>query len=130
MKYLKRNLVANPYLKRKLEMANDVESNPGPRRSEDKSPKKSKMRRSKSTAVDSGISSDSSLPVEEIEKKEVTPEPPYDAKKIAQLEGDIHALQTQLAGVDVNVERLLASVETLRPVYNEAKAALSKGSVF
>ena len=88
------------------------------------------MRRSRSTTIDSGISSDSSLPVEEIEKKEVTPEPPYDAEKIAQLEGNIHALQTQLAGVDVNVERLLASVETLRPVYNEAKAALSMDSVF
>jgi len=114
---------ANPYLQRKLELANDVESNPGPRRSEEKT--KAKMRRSKSQAVDSGVSSDSSLPVEDIEKKEPPPEPNYDAEKVAQLEGDIHALQSQLAGVDVNVERLLASVETLRPVYNEAKAALS-----
>ena len=59
MNNLRGNLEANPYLKRKLELANDVESNPGPRRSEDKSPKKSKMRRSKSTGVVFGISSDS-----------------------------------------------------------------------
>ena len=64
-----------------------------------------------------------------MEKKEAATENGYDAEKVAQLEGDILQLQTQLASVDVNVERLLVSVETLKPVYNEAKAALSKVTI-
>ena len=124
-----------PDLRRKLELANDVESNPGPRSPEKNPRNKTRMRRSKSTAVDSGISSDSSVPVEDLEKKVATPEPldikndikgDKDAVKISQLEGDILALQKQLAGVDDNVERLLAQVETLRPLYSQAQDALSK----
>ena len=122
-------------LRRELDQANDIESIPGPRRSQEKT--KSKLRRSKSSAVDSGVSSDSSrgtptdssLPGEEMDKKQAATEHGYDAEKIAQLEGNILQLQSQLASVDVNVERLLVSVETLRPVYNEAKAALSKVTV-
>ena len=124
----------NPEQRRKLELANDVESNPGPRSPEKKLKNKTRMRRSKSTAVDSGISSDSSVPVEDSEKILATPEtrnkddPKNDneAEKIAELEGDILALQKQLAGVDDNVERLLAQVETLRPLYSQAQDALSK----
>ena len=40
MNNLRGNIEANRCLKRKLELANDVESNPGPRRSEDKSRKR------------------------------------------------------------------------------------------
>ena len=119
----------NPHHTRKLELANDVEVNPGPRRSEERQMKtKAKMRRSKSSAADSGISSDSSIPVEveEKERNEVNHEPSADDEKIAQLEVDIQSLQNQLSGVDMNVERLLASIETLRPIYNEAKSALSR----
>ena len=58
-----------PEHRRKLELANDVESNPGPRSPEKKLKNKTRIRRSKSTAVDSGISSDSCAPVEGKEKK-------------------------------------------------------------
>ena len=127
--------LVKPEHSRKLELANDVESNPGPRSPEKRPKNKSRMRRSKSTAVDSGICSDSSVLVEDKEKKVATPEfldkddpknNENEAEKIAQLEGDILALQKQLAGVDDNVERLLAQVETLRPLYSQAQDALSK----
>ena len=68
---------------------------------------------SKTSVVDSGVSSLSSLPGEGMDKKEAATEHGYDADKIAQLEGDILQLQSQLASVDVNAERLLVSVETL-----------------
>ena len=132
----------NPEQRRKLELANDVESNPGPRSPEKKPRNKTRMRRSKSTAVDSGISSDSCAPIVGIEKKVSSPEPhdkddtknvidaENEAKKISELEGEILALQKQLAGVDDNVERLLAQVETLRPLYSQAQDALSKEDMF
>ena len=42
-----------------------------------------------------------------------------DGEKVEQLQAEIESLQIQLGDVDKNVEKLLNSIETLRPLYNQ-----------
>jgi len=123
----------------KLLMSNDVEKNPGPKSPSkhfDPEKKKSKFKRSKSSVRDSGLSSASSaspsIPddkkdeekenIEEIEDFTVDK---VDEEKIKQLEKEMETLQSQLLNVDQNVEKLINSIETLRPLYIQAKEALN-----
>ena len=130
----------------KLILSNDVEKNPGPK-SPNKKPdpmRKSKIKRSKSSVRDSGLSSASSaspsIPDEAFSRKledvdnEALRTPDifkdeFDTKlddgKMKHLESEIETLQSQLLNVDQNVEKLLNSIETLRPLYNQAKEALN-----
>lgn len=127
----------------------------GPRGRGRGSPKKKRggLSRSRSTAStlnDSGVSSASSLPPppssssSSFSSTVATPDPPTvaspvptkvelsegkpgetEAEKLARLEKDVRSLVASLSGVDSNVERLQAQIETLKPVYEEAKEALS-----
>jgi len=127
----------------KLRMSNDVEKNPGPKspsKRSDPEKKKSKLKRSKSSVRDSGLSSASSaspsIPDERkeeetesieniIDEKEDFPVEKVDDEKVKQLEKEIETLQSQLLSVDQNVEKLINSIETLRPLYIQAKEALN-----
>ena len=132
----------------RLILSNDVEKNPGPK-SPNKKPdpaRKAKLKRSKSSVRDSGVSSASSgspsIPDEALTRKleEVNTDSDAlktpdifkddtvnddDTGKVKHLEAEIESLQSQLQSVDQNVEKLLNSIETLRPLYNQAKEALN-----
>ena len=130
----------------RLILSNDVEKNPGPK-SPNKKPdpaRKAKLKRSKSSVRDSGVSSASSgsIPDEALTRKleEVNTDSDAlktpdifkddavnddDSGKVKHLEAEIESLQSQLQSVDQNVEKLLNSIETLRPLYNQAKEALN-----
>lgn len=140
--------VSTWFIHLKLMLSNDVEKNPGPK-SPNKKPdplRKSKIKRSKSSVRDSGLSSASSaspsIPDDALSRKledvntdnEAIRTPDIFNEEVVSklddgntkhLESEIKTLQSQLLSVDQNVEKLLNSIETLRPLYNQAKEALN-----